>query len=69
MNNLDLLLKREEAIIKYNKEPDYLIINDKYKKDLLGEYIEEFEYFLPVLFYNVPIIWSKEVSEIVIGFK
>lgn len=69
MNNIDLLLKREEAIKKYVKEPDYLIINEKYKKDLLGEYIEEFEYCLPVLFYNVPIIWSKGVSEIVIGFK
>ena len=69
MNNIDLLLKREEAIKKYGKEPDYLIINEKYKKDLIGEYMEDFEYFLPVLFYNVPIIWSKEVSEIVIGFK
>ena len=69
MNNVDLLTKRDETIIKYGKEPDYLIINEKYKKDLIGEYMEDFEYFLPVLFYNVPIIWRKDVDDIVIGFK
>lgn len=69
MKNINLLLKREESIKKYGKEPDYLIINEKYKKDFLGEYMEEFEYCLPVLFYNVPIIWSKDVDNIVIGFK
>lgn len=69
MNNIDLLRKRDESIIKYGKEPDYLIVNEKYKNELIGEYMEEFEYFIPVLFYNVPIIWSKEIDDIVIGFK
>lgn len=69
MNNIDLLVKKDETIIKYGKEPDYLIINEKYKNELIGEYLEDFEYFLPVLFYNVPIIWSEVVDDIVIGFK
>ena len=69
MSNKELLIKREEAIIKYGKEPDYLIVSEKYKKELLNEYMEDFEYFLPVLFYNVPIIWSKEIDGILIGFK
>ncbi len=69
MNNIELLTKREESIIKYGKEPDYLIINEKYKNELIGEYMEYFEYFLPVSFYNIPIIWSEVVDDIVIGFK
>ncbi len=69
MNNIDLLTKRDETIIKYGKEPDYLIINEKYKNELIGEYMEDFEYFLPLSFYNVPIIRSKEIDGIVIGFK
>ena len=69
MKNIDLLRKRDKSIVKFGKEPDYLIINEKYKNELIDEYMEEFEYFLPVLFYNVPIIWSEVVDDIVIGFK